>query len=209
MIHDIVDVDSFQELKVVKTRKKSFLTSFLTKGEPDNAVTVGVACVEKQKTICIQLDKAYKMGTIGVFEGEKITLAFEYATKKRLPVIAVVASGGVRVQEGTLALMQMVKISAAVKQHCKKRLLFIAIVTNPTLGGASASFVSLADIIVAENGVTYGFSGRRIIENTTHERLPVDFQTAEYAKQHGMIDIIVNKDELKCLIGKLFRLHTK
>ena len=209
MIHDIVDVDSFQELKVIKTTKKTFLTCFLLKGEPDNAVTVGVAYIGRQKTICIQLDKAYKMGTIGVFEGEKITLAFEYATKKRLPIIAVVASGGIRVQEGTQALMQMIKMSAAVKQHHEKRLLFIAIVTNPTLGGASASFVSLADVIIAESGATYGFSGKRIIEDTTHERLPEGFQTAEYAKQHGMIDIIVNRDELKYLIRKLFRLHTK
>ena len=207
MIRDIVDVDSFKELKVVK--KKTFLTFLLPKSEPDNAVTVGVAYIGRQKTMCIQLDKTYKMGTIGVFEGEKITLAFEYATEKRLPIIAVVASGGIRVQEGTTALMQMIKMSAAVRQHCEKRLLFIAIVTNPTLGGASASFVSLADIIIAENGATYGFSGKRIIEDTTHERLPDDFQTAEYAKQHGMIDIIVNKDELKYIIEKLFQLHTK
>ena len=120
-----------------------------------------------------------------------------------------VASGGIRVQEGTLALMQMIKMSAAVKQHCEKKLLFVAVVTNPTLGGASASFVSLADIIIAENGATYGFSGIRIIEDTTHEKIPDGFQTAEYAMQHGMVDIVANRDELKCLIRKLIRLHTK
>ena len=209
MIKEIIDVHSFQELKVIKKNKKSFFTCSMSIEEPDNAVTVGIACIEGQKTMCIQFNKSYKMGTIGVFEGEKITLAFEHATKKRMPIIAVVASGGIRVQEGTMALMQMVKMSAAVKQHGKKRLLFIAIVTNPTLGGASASFVSLADIIIADNGATYGFSGKRIIEDTTHEKLPDNFQTAEYAKLHGMIDIIVNRNELKYLIGKLFRLHTK
>ena len=209
MIKEIVDVDSFQELKVVKINKKFYLTFSLLIKEPDNAVKVGLACIGRQKTVCVQLDKTYKMGTIGVFEGEKITLAFEYATKKRLPILAVISSGGVRVQEGTLALMQMVKLSAAVKQHGEKRLLYIAVVTDPTLGGASASFVSLADVIVAEDGATYGFSGKRIIESTTHESLPDGFQTAEYAKQHGMIDIVVNRGELKCLIGKLFRLHTK
>lgn len=209
MIHDIVEVNSFQELKVVKTAKKSFLSRFLLQDEFANAVTVGVAYVGRQKVMCIELDKTYKMGTIGIFEGEKITLAFEYATKKGLPIIAVVASGGIRVQEGTLALMQMIKMSAAFKQHCEKKLLFVAVVTNPTLGGASASFVSLADIIIAENGATYGFSGIRIIEDTTHEKIPDGFQTAEYAMQHGMVDIVANRDELKCLIRKLIRLHTK
>lgn len=149
------------------------------------------------------------MGTIGVSEGEKITLAFEYAAKKKLPIVAVVASGGIRVQESTLALMQMVKMAAAVKQHSNKGLLFISIVTNPTLGGASASFVSLADIIIAEKGATYGFSGKRIIEDTTHEKLSDDFQTAEYAKRHGMIDIVADRDEIKSLIRKLLRLHTR
>ena len=100
-------------------------------------------------------------------------------------------------------------MATAVKQHSNKGLLFISIVTNPTLGGASASFVSLADIIIAEKGATYGFSGKRIIEDTTHEKLSDDFQTAEYAKRHGMIDIVADRDEIKSLIGKLLRLHTK
>ena len=128
-------------------------------------------------------------------------------TQRKIPVIAVVASGGIRVNEGTLALMQMAKMTAAVKQHSAKGLLYISVVTNPTLGGASASFVSLADIIIAEKHAVYGFSGRRIIEDTTHEQLPDDFQTAEYAKRHGMVDIVADKSEIKQIISKLLRLH--
>lgn len=156
--------------------------------------------------LLIQLDKSYKTGTIGVVEGEKISKAFEYATKKKLPVVLVVASGGIRVNEGTLALMQTAKMAAAVKQHSAKGLLYISVVTTPTLGGASASFVSLADIIIAEKDAIYGFSGRRIIEDTTHEQLPEDFQTAEYAKRHGMVDIVADKSEIKQIISKLLRL---
>ena len=159
--------------------------------------------------ILIQFDKSDKMGTIGVAESEQITLAFEYATQKKMPVIAVIASGGIRVNEGTLALMQMAKMAAAVKQHSAKGLLYISVVTTPTLGGASASFVSLADIIIAEKDAIYGFSGRRIIEDTTHEQLPEDFQTAEYAKHHGMVDIVADKSEIKQIISKLLQLHER
>lgn len=141
----------------------------------DNSVIIGVASIRKIKILCMQLDKTCRMGTIGVAEGEKVTLAFEYATKKKLPIVAVVSSGGIRVNEGTLALMQMAKMAAAVKQHSAKGLPYISVVTTPTLGGASASFVSLADIIIAEKDAIYGFSGRRIIEDTTHEQLPEDF----------------------------------
>lgn len=209
MVSNLIDDNTFQELNVVKTIKKAMLSQTTKKCEPANAVIVGAALIGQIKTLCIQLDKTYKMGTIGVSEGEKITLAFEYATKKKLPIVAVVASGGIRVQESTPALMQMVKMAAAVKQHSNKGLLFISVVTNPTLGGASASFVSLADIIIAEKGATYGFSGKRIIEDTTNEQLPDDFQTAEYAKRHGMVDIVADKDEIKSLIGKLLRLHKR
>lgn len=211
MIDEFVDRNTFQELNIVKAITKNKLSSVLghEKCEPDNAVIVGITSIGHEKILCIQLDKTYKMGTVGVAEGEKITLAFEYAIKKNLPIIAVIASGGIRVQENTTALMQMAKMASAVKRHSDKGLLFISIVTNPTLGGASASFVSLADIIIAEKGATYGFSGRRIIEDTTHEQLPDDFQTAEYARRHGMVDIVADKSEIKPLITKLLKIHTR
>jgi acetyl-CoA carboxylase carboxyl transferase subunit beta len=209
MIKEIVDVDSLHELKTVKKNKKFILTYSLSMREPDNAVKVGLACIRRRKTVCIQLDKSYKMGTIGVFEGEKIALAFDYATRGKLPVVSVIASGGIRVNEGTLALMQMAKITAAIQQHGEKGLLYVSVVTNPTLGGTSVSLVSFADIIIAEKDAIYGFSGRRIIEDTTNELLPKDFQTAEYAKFHGMVDIVADKSEIKQIISRLLQLHER
>ena len=190
----------FCELNLLKnkTSEKNKLTT---------GVIVGNCMIDGKKILLIQFDKSYKMGTIGVPEGEIITLAFEYAIKKKLPVIAIAASGGIRVNEGTLALMQMTKMASAVKQHSDKGLLFISIVTNPTLGGTSASFISLADIIIAEKGAVYGFSGKRIIIDTTYEQLPDDFQTAEYAKQHGMVDIVAEKSEIKNIVSKLLKIH--
>lgn len=202
MICEYIDESVFYELNTGKGQRTH-------KKQSQNCITVNECLINGLKVLLIQLDKSYKMGTIGIAEGEKITLAFEYATKKQLPIVAVVASGGIRVNENTTALMQMVKMTSAVKQHSDKGLLFISIVTNPTLGGASASFVSLADIIIAEKGATYGFSGKQIIQDTMHEQLPDDFQTAEYAKRHGMVDIVADKSEIKQIISKLLRLHKK
>ena len=206
MICEYIEGDTFCELNIGIGHQLSKIHG-LNKGPLRHAVKVNNCTINKVKILLIQFDKSNKMGTIGVAESEKITSAFEYATQKKIPVIAVVASGGIRVNEGTLALMQMAKMTAAVKQHSAKGLLYISVVTNPTLGGASASFVSLADIIIAEKYAVYGFSGRRIIEDTTHEQLPDDFQTAEYAKRHGMVDIVADKSEIKQIISKLLRLH--
>ena len=206
MICEYIEGDTFCELNIGIGHQLSKIHG-LNKGPLRNAVKVNTCSINKVKILLIQFDKSNKMGTIGVAESEKITSAFEYATQKKIPVSAVVASGGIRVNEGTLALMQMAKMTAAVKQHSAKGLLYISVVTNPTLGGASASFVSLADIIIAEKYAVYGFSGRRIIEDTTHEQLPDDFQTAEYAKRHGMVDIVADKSEIKQIISKLLRLH--
>lgn len=210
MIIELIKDNTFQELNIIKMlRPIASIIKSHNKYESASTLTVGIASIDHIKILLIQLDKSHKMGTIGVAEGEKITLAFEYATKKRLPVITVIASGGIRVQEGTVALVQMAKMATAVKKHGDKGLLYISVIKNPTLGGASASFVSLADIIIAEKGAIYGFSGRRIIEDTTHEQLPDDFQTAEYARQHGMVDVVVDKGGIKPLITKLLQIHTR
>lgn len=206
MICEYIDGDTFYELNIGVEQQLSKVNG-LNKGQLRDVVKINTCFINKVKTLLIQFDKSDKMGAIGVAEGEKITSAFEYAIQKKLPIITVIASGGIRVNEGTLALMQMIKMAAAVKQHNDKRLLYIAVVTNPTLGGASASFISLADIIIAEKNAIYGFSGRRIIEDTTHEQLPNDFQTAEYAKRHGMVDIVADKAEIKQIISKLMRVH--
>lgn len=204
MINEYIDGTVFCDLNICIDHR-----ILKSSGLLQNAVNTSICLINGTKVLLLQLDKSYKMGTIGVFEGEKITLSFEYATQKKLHIIAIVASGGIRVNEGTLALMQMVKMSAAVKKHSDKGLLYIVVVTNPTLGGANASFVSLADIIIAEKNAIYGFSGRRIIENTTHEHLSDNFQTADYAKQHGMVDIVAEKAEIKQIISKLLQMHKK
>lgn len=208
MICEYIDVDTFCDLNIGMEQRLSNINS-LNKEKSRNTVKVYTCLIDKVKVLLIQFDKSDKMGSIGIAEGEKITSAFEYASQRRLPVIVVVASGGIRVNEGALALIQMAKMSAAVKKYSDKGLLYIAVVTNPTLGGASASFVSLADIIISERDAIYGFSGRRIIEDTTHEQLPDDFQTAEYAKRHGTVDIVADKSEIKQIISKLLQVHER
>ena len=167
------------------------------------SVDIEIVRIGNQKAVFIRFIGQYKMGTIGVDEGNVIVKAFEYATRKKMPVITETVSGGIRINEGTPALMQMVTIASAVKKHSDKGLLYIAIVFSPTLGGTSASLVALADIIVAENKAIYGFAGKRIVENTTNEKLPDDFQTVEYAQRHGMVDIVADKDELHAIIHVL------
>lgn len=208
MLREYVFGDIFCELRM-GTKRKLVVSNFNETEQKSNAVKVYIVLINMRRTMLICFDRFNKMGSIGVAEGEKITLAFEYAAQKKLAVVAVVASGGMRINEGTVALVQMAKMVDAVKKHSDKGLLYIAVVTNPTLGGASASFVSLADIIIAEKGAIYGFAGKRIIEHSTREQLPEDFQTSEYAMQHGMVDVVVDKKEIKSIIARLLFMHMK
>ena len=173
----------------------------------------GIVCYEQKRKgiryVSICFDISPKKNTIGCQEGELICNAFDYAAKKKLPVVAFVSSGGIRVTEGTKALMQMAKMAVAIKEHSNQGLLFIAVVYNLTLGGVSASLVSLADIIIGKKMSIYGFSGKRIVESTTREIFPDNFQTVEYAKEHGMIDIVANEDEIMCILYDLLRMHTR
>lgn len=153
------------------------------------------------------MDGNFIMGTMGKVVGEKIKRAFDLAIKKKVPIVGVTVSGGARMQEGIFSLLQMPKTAAAVKRHNDKGLLYIAIITNPTLGGVSASFASVADIIIAEEKAVFGFSGRRIIEDTTKECLPRNFQTAEYIMNHGMIDIVAPRVKIKEYLCKILHLH--
>nr|AWX53311.1 AccD [Halochlorococcum sp. NIES-1838] len=143
-------------------------------------------------------------GSMGSVVGEKITCLIEYATKKGLSLILVCASGGARMQEGILSLMQMAKISAAlhVYQSCAN-LLYISVLTSPTTGGVTASFAMLGDLIVAEPNAVIGFAGRRVIEQTLKEKLPDDFQTAEYLLHHGLVDLIVARPFLKRALAQI------
>ena len=149
------------------------------------------------------------MGSMGTVTGEKITKAFEYATDNRLPVVVFTVSGGARMQEGILSLMQMAKTSGAVKRHSDAGLLYITVLTDPTTGGVTASFAMEGDIILAEPHALIAFAGPRVIEQTIRQKLPKDFQSAEFLLDKGFIDAVVQRADMKQTLAKLIRLHTE
>jgi acetyl-CoA carboxylase carboxyl transferase subunit beta len=153
------------------------------------------------------MDSRFIMGSMGSAVGEKIARAMERALQKRYPMILFTASGGARMQEGILSLMQMAKTSAVLEKMHEQGVLFISIITHPTTGGVSASFASLGDIILAEPGALFGFAGRRVIEQTIRQKLPDDFQTAEFMLKHGMIDRVVPRKELRATLATILRVH--
>ncbi len=146
-------------------------------------------------------------GSMGSVVGEKFTRLIETAIKEKLPVISVACSGGARMHEGILSLMQMAKTSIALEKLSKAGLLYISILTDPTYGGVSASFATLGDLIIAEPGARVGFAGRRVIEETVREKLPEDFQTAEYLLEHGQIDLIIDRREMKSTLVGILQAH--
>ncbi len=155
------------------------------------------------------LDSRFLMGSMGVAVGEKIACAAETAEKARLPLVIFCASGGARMQEGILSLMQMGKTAAAVTRFREKGGLYIAYLTHPTTGGVTASFAMLGDITLAEPEALIGFAGPRVIEQTIGEKLPAGFQRAEYLQEHGFVDAVVPRDEMRDTLAKLLRLHQK
>lgn len=179
----------------------------LPKDTKDFSVMCGTCSIINYPCVLIIMNRDFKLGTMGYECGENITLSFEKAISYKLPVVCVTVSGGARVHDGVRALMQMAKTSAVVKKHSDMGLLYISIITNPTLGGVAASFASLADIIIAEPEATYGFTGKRIVAETVSEPLPDDFQSAFYAKENGMVDMIVNRNDMREQVGNLLYLH--
>jgi len=155
------------------------------------------------------LDSRFLMGSMSAAVGEKITLAIEFAAKSRLPLILFAASGGARMQEGILSLMQMAKTSAALARFSEKGLLYISVLTDPTTGGVTASFASLGDIILAEPGALIGFAGPRVIQQTIGETLPEGFQRSEFQMEHGFVDAVVPRAEMRDTLSRLLRLHEK
>ena len=153
------------------------------------------------------MDFRFMGGSMGSVVGEKITRLIEHSTKEKLPLLIVCASGGARMQEGMLSLMQMAKISGALERHRDSQLLYMPLLTHPTTGGVTASFAMLGDLILAEPKALIGFAGRRVIEQTLREKLPDNFQTAEYLQEHGFVDTIIPRTELKETLAKLLRLH--
>ncbi len=172
-----------------------------------DAVLTGRAKIYGKDTVIIVMDSNFMMASMGSVVGEKITRAFEYATRKKLPVIAFTASGGARMQEGIVSLMQMAKTSGAVARHNEAGQLYIAVMTDPTTGGVTASFASLGDIIIAEPKVLIGFAGRRVIEGTIKQKLPDDFQSAEFMLENGFVDMIVDRSRMRRVLSHILRMH--
>ncbi|MBP3609995.1 MAG: acetyl-CoA carboxylase carboxyltransferase subunit alpha [Lachnospiraceae bacterium] len=179
------------------------------KSGSSEAVVIGKGRIFGLETVIGVCDANFMMGSMGHVMGERITTAFENAVRKKLPVILFCCSGGARMQEGIISLMQMEKTSAAVKRHSNAGLFYCSILTDPTMGGVTASFATLGDVILAEPGARIGFAGPRVIQQTIGHTLPEGFQKAEFLLEHGMIDGIVERRELKERLAYLLQVHTE
>jgi acetyl-CoA carboxylase carboxyl transferase subunit beta len=170
----------------------------------DAILTAAGTIVEMPVGIGI-MDFAFMGGSMGSVVGEKISRLANRSLEKKHPLIIVSASGGARMQEGVLSLMQMAKVSAVLSQLAERRIPYVSILTNPTTGGVSASFAMLGDAILAEPGAVIGFAGPRVIKQTLGQDLPEGFQTAEFLRDHGMVDAVVHRRDLKTFVGRLLR----
>ena len=171
------------------------------------AVVTGKAKIDGREAVIGVCDGRFLMASMGEAVGEKIARAVERATKERLPVILFACSGGARMQEGIVSLMQMAKTSAALKRHSDAGLLYISVLTDPTTGGVTASFAMLGDVILAEPKALIGFAGPRVIEQTIGQKLPEGFQRAEFLLEHGFLDAIVERPQMKAVLSKILALH--
>ena len=171
------------------------------------AVACGTGKIKGEDVVICIMDSGFLMGSMGVVVGEKITYAIEQAVEQKLPLIIFSVSGGARMQEGIISLMQMAKTTAALTKLDEAGLLYISVLTDPTYGGVTASFASLGDIVLAEPHAMIGFAGQRVIKQTIGEELPDGFQTAEFLLEHGFIDKIVERKDLKDTIYDLIILH--
>ncbi len=192
-----VDTESYKS-RLEKANKKTGL---------DDAVITGIATIEGNKVATAVMDFDYMGGSMGSVVGEKVTRIIEKAIELRLPVLAITSSGGARMQESALSLMQMAKTSCAVSRLDDEKLLYINLLTEPTFGGVTASFGMLGDIIVAEQGARIGFAGRRVIEQTIRQKLPSDFQTAEYLLKYGQVDVVSSRKNLRKTLANILEMH--
>lgn len=196
---NFVDTESYKE-RIKKAKAKTGL---------DDAVITGIGKINNHKVATAVMDFEYMGGSMGSVVGEKITRMMEEAIKRKIPMLAITSSGGARMQESALSLMQMAKTSCACAKMDEAGILYITLLTEPTFGGVTASFGTLGDIIVAEQGARIGFAGRRVIEQTIRQKLPSDFQTAEYLLKYGQIDVIAQRKDLKDTLSKLLKIHEK
>lgn len=216
-ISKLIDLDSFEEFdKEMKSANplefegyEDKIETTMKKVEQNEAVIIGKGRIGGIETVLAVMDSRFIMGSMGSVVGEKITRAIEYATAHELPIIIFSASGGARMQEGIISLMQMAKTSAALARHDEKGLLYISVLTNPTTGGVTASFAMLGDIIIAEPNALIGFAGPRVIEQTIRQKLPQGFQRSEFLLEHGMIDCIVERKDMRDSLYKLLKFHAK
>ncbi len=179
------------------------IASDLEKTGLNEAVLCGTCGVEGREVVFIAMDFAFRGGSMGCVVGEKVTRAAELSCRQGLPLVSVSCSGGARMQEGALSLMQMAKSCAALHRLHEKGIPYVSIMAHPTTGGVTASWSSLGDVIMAEPGALIGFAGPRVIEQTIKQKLPEGFQTAEFLLEHGFLDMIVERKDIKSTVAKL------
>ncbi len=207
-IHSLVETCTFEEMDAEMTSvdplkfidKTPYPKRVLEHQSATNlkdAVLTGICKIGEHRVALGVMDFSFIAASLGSVVGEKLTRLIESATEKELPVIIISTSGGARMQEGMLSLMQMAKTSAALAYHAQRRLPYISMLTHPTTAGVMASYASLGDLILAEPGAMIGFAGPRVIKDTTQAELPPGFQTAEFLLDHGLIDAIVPRKEMK------------
>jgi acetyl-CoA carboxylase carboxyl transferase subunit beta len=200
------DLRSNDPLKFTDTKPyiERLEASRASTGLPD-AILVGVGRIESIETVVAAMEYAFIGGSMGVVMGEKIVRAIETALARRLPIVIVSCSGGARMMEGALSLMQMAKIAAALARLDRAKLPYLSILTDPTTGGVTASFAMLGDLNIAEPKALIGFAGPRVIEQTIRQKLPDGFQRSEFLIERGMLDLIVDRRELKTTIARALR----
>ncbi|MBR4315759.1 MAG: acetyl-CoA carboxylase carboxyltransferase subunit beta [Alphaproteobacteria bacterium] len=198
---------NFKDLKKYKDR----LSQYRNATKSEDAIEVAYGKVGGQETVIFAFNFEFMGGSMGTFVGEAIIKAAELAVKRNAALVAIPASGGARMQESMLSLMQMARTTMAINKVRDAGLPYIVIFANPTMGGVSASFAMLGDIHIAEKGALIGFAGKRVIEQTIKQKLPPEFQTAEYLKDQGMVDIVVHRKDLKETLAKVLNIlmHNK
>lgn len=217
-LEQLLDEDSFEEINsgmlpsdpldfVDTMRYKTRQVDARKKTNLNEAVVTGTGKISDSEVAVAVMDFAYMGGSMGSVVGEKVTRLIEEGIKRNIPIIAITSSGGARMQESVLSLMQMAKTSCAVARANEQKVLYITVLTEPTFGGITASFGTLGDIIIAEQGARIGFAGRRVIEQTIRQKLPPDFQTAEYLLKYGQVDMVSHRSELRDTLEKLIRIH--
>ena len=205
-----VSNNNFDPLSFKDKRKyKDRLKEAKKKTKEDDAVTVVEGKIENISIIAIVFDFNFMGGSMGVSVGDSIVKGSEISLKKNLPLVMIPSSGGARMQEGILSLMQMPRTVAAIKKVKDNKIPYIVVLTDPTTGGVCASFAMLGDVLIAEKDATIGFAGRRVIEQTIKETIPENFQTSEYLLEHGMVDMVVHRKDLKKKLAKILRFLLK